>query len=94
MIFIFSSDVYGSGRGICETLWGSSFIYSNQTSSYPDDERECLVPYFDEKGTNPNTVVISNMFGLDDDGGATRLNVGFGLMVTVVIAITLSFLMY
>ena len=86
--------MYGSGRGICETLWGRSFIYSNQTSSYPDDERECLLPYFDENGTNPNTVVISNMFELDDDGGATRLNVGFGLMVTVVITTMLSFLMY
>jgi folate receptor len=56
------SVVYGSGRGICNTLWGSSFFYSQSNSTDSDETRECLVPYFNINSTNPNNVVINRFF--------------------------------
>ncbi len=56
------SSIYGSGRGICETLWGDSFIYADQTSSTPDSERYCLVPSFPVGGDNPNIPALRNIF--------------------------------
>ena len=60
--FISHSSAYGSGRGICETLWGDSFIYANQTSSTPDSERYCLVPSFPVGEDNPNIPALRNIF--------------------------------
>ena len=55
------SDVYTNGRGICETLWGDSFIYSNY--SQMDPNRQCMTFWWPLNQTNPNTVAISNLFG-------------------------------
>ena len=55
------SDVYTDGRGICETLWGASFIYSNY--SQDDSDRECMTFWWPQNQTNPNIVAINNLFG-------------------------------
>ena len=61
-LYISHSSAYGSGRGICETLWGDSFIYADQTSSTPDSERYCLVPSFPVGEDNPNIPALRNIF--------------------------------
>jgi len=53
-------EVYGSGRGICERLWGQSFIYSN-FSQY-DQDRECMTFWWPEGQPNPNEEVIQRFF--------------------------------
>lgn len=53
--------MYGNGRGLCETLWGQSFIYSNDSQTEPD--RQCMSLYWPENETNPNLVAIENLFG-------------------------------
>jgi len=53
-------EVYGSGRGICERLWGQSFIYSN-FSQY-DQDRECMTFWWPEGQPNPNEEVIQRLF--------------------------------
>ncbi len=75
--FLTCSSAYGSGRGICETLWGDSFIYADQTSSTPDSERYCLVPSFPVGEDNPNIPALRNIFPneiidetVDDGNGA------------------------
>ena len=63
-----SSDVYGSGRGICERLWGDSFIYTDD--SQDDPERQCMTLWWPEGEPNPNTLAITNIF---EDAGATSV---------------------
>ena len=55
-------EVYGSGRGICERLWGQSFIYSN-FSQY-DQDRECMTFWWPEGQPNPNEEVIQRLFNV------------------------------
>ena len=55
------SDVYGDGRGLCNTLWGQSFVYTDQSPSDPD--RTCFSLYWPLNQTNPNLVAIRNIFG-------------------------------
>ena len=55
-------EVYGSGRGICERLWGQSFIYSN-FSQY-DQDRECMTFWWPEGQPNPNEKVIQRLFNV------------------------------
>eukprot|EP00005_Dracoamoeba_jomungandri_P005297 CAMPEP_0174252744 /NCGR_PEP_ID=MMETSP0439-20130205/2111_1 /TAXON_ID=0 /ORGANISM="Stereomyxa ramosa, Strain Chinc5" /LENGTH=231 /DNA_ID=CAMNT_0015333347 /DNA_START=14 /DNA_END=709 /DNA_ORIENTATION=- len=38
-------EVYGSGQGLCETMWGDSFVYE-------EDPEQCLTMWF--YGINPN----------------------------------------
>lgn len=59
-------DVYDNGRGICERLWGDSFIYTD--ASQDDPERQCLTLWWPEGQPNPNALAITNIF---EDAGAT-----------------------
>ena len=59
------SEVYGNARGLCETLWGDSFIYSNYSERDPN--RQCMTLYWPEDQTNPNLAAIRNLFGSQVD---------------------------
>ena len=85
----FSSEVYRNGRGICNTLWGGSFFYSNYNSNDTDGVRQCLVPYFGINETNPNSVVIEKFFA---NGGHT-LNVGSALLLAAALIVVMTLLM-
>lgn len=55
------SDAYGDAAGLCNTLWGDSFVY---TEEEPDDtNRTCLSLWWPANETNPNNVAIRNIFG-------------------------------
>ena len=54
------SDVYGNGEGLCNTLWGQSFVYTNQ--SHTDPDRTCLSLWWPLNETNPNEVALRNTF--------------------------------
>ena len=54
-------EVYTDARGLCETLWGQSFTYSNQSETDPD--RQCLTMTWNLNQTNPNEVALRNIFG-------------------------------
>ena len=41
------SEVYGNGEGLCNTMWGSAFVYST-------DRDNCTVMAFDNTMGNPN----------------------------------------
>ena len=58
--FFSNRDVYGSGRGLCERLWGQSFIYSN--FSQHDQDRECMTMWWPEEQPNPNEEVVQRLF--------------------------------
>lgn len=53
-------EVYGSGEGICETLWGQSFLYSQDSQSDPN--RQCMTLWWPEGSSNPNAVALDNLF--------------------------------
>ena len=55
------SDIYRDGRGICETLWGDSFFYSNYSQN--DQDRQCMTFWWPDSQPNPNLVAIRNLFG-------------------------------
>ncbi len=55
------SDVYGSGKGLCEILWEPSFVYSNTSSSDPD--RKCMTISWSMDQPSPNQVALNNIFG-------------------------------
>ena len=55
------SELYADGQGLCETLWGDSFIYSNDTEGDPN--RQCMTMYWPEGEPNPNVAAIRNIFG-------------------------------
>ena len=57
---------YHTAQGLCETLWGNSFLYSNNLST--DDNRYCLLPWFPPNQSNPNDEVIQRLL-LQDGGG-------------------------
>jgi len=59
-------DRYVNSQGLCETLWGNSFLYSNDLSTDPN--RRCLLPWFPPNQTNPNDEVIQRL--LLQDGAA------------------------
>ena len=54
-------ELYTDGRGLCETLWGNSFLYSNDSATDPN--RRCLVPSFPAGQTNPNDEVVMRLLG-------------------------------
>lgn len=60
MLYPFS-DRYGDGRGLCNTLWGQSFVYTEESPDDPD--RTCLSMSWPLNETNPNIVAIRNNFG-------------------------------
>ena len=41
-------EMYGSGEGLCNKMWGKAFYYSNNTDN-------CTVMAFDSSMVNPNT---------------------------------------
>ena len=53
-------EVYGNGRGLCERLWGQSFIYSQFSQS--NEDRECMTLWWPEEQSNPNEEVIQRLF--------------------------------
>lgn len=55
------TEVYGNGRGLCETLWGQSFIYSNYSET--ESNRQCMTLYWPDDQPNPNLDAIRNLFG-------------------------------
>lgn len=53
-------EVYRDGRGLCERLWGQSFIYSRFSQS--NEDRECMTMWWPEEQSNPNEEVIQRLF--------------------------------
>ena len=58
------ATMYGNGKGLCEKMWGGSYIYTEANA----DHTNCLLMYFN--GTNPNgnvnpsvaSTIINNAF--------------------------------
>ncbi len=63
--YLLCSTIYENGTGLCNTLWGGSFVYTPQSPT--DPERTCLSFYWPENETNPNDVPIRNIFGRQVD---------------------------
>lgn len=78
------SDVYSDGAGICNMLWGSSFFYSEYSSTDPDSERQCLIPSFPTDQPNPNDAAVANLFA-DDINNGCMLTVGVSGAYTFVL---------
>ena len=53
-------EVYANGSGLCERLWGQSFIYSQFSQN--DEDRECMTLWWPEGQPNPNEEVIQRLF--------------------------------
>ena len=83
------SELYTDGRGLCETLWGNSFLYSNDSVSDPN--RLCLVPSFPVGQTNPNDEVVMRLLG--GGGGGSCQNVATISMVFTLVILILSLIM-
>ena len=66
------ATLYGNGKGLCETMWGASFLYD-------DDNTNCMVMMFN--GENPNEKVIK------DSGTSGFLPIGPSVSVIVVTSI-------
>ena len=55
--------MYNDSRALCNTLWGQSFVYSDDVSTSPT--RRCLVPWFSEDSdVNPNEAVVRRIFNV------------------------------
>ncbi len=86
-------DRYGSGEGLCNTLWGPSFNYINVSSNDPD--RQCMTVTWDVDQPNPNNVALRNIFGNAVDTVEPATCGGQGLsvwsaLVNLVIALALT----
>ena len=55
------SNAYGDGAGLCNTLWGDSFVYTEE--ELDDTNRTCLSLWWPANETNPNDMAIRNIFG-------------------------------
>ena len=92
----FHSEVYTDGAGICNMLWGNSFFYSDYSSTDPDSERQCLIPYFPANQANPNDAAIANLFAdestTESDSGCVP-TVGWSRGYTFVLLVFLVLLL-
>ena len=68
---------YSNAQGLCETLWGNSFLYSDDLST--DDNHRCLLPWFPPDQTNPNDEVVQRL--LLQDGGGIKFHLATVSMV-------------
>ena len=43
-------EVYGSGKNLCEKMWGSSYLYTKENQ----ERSNCYLMWFDPASPNPN----------------------------------------
>ena len=74
------SEMYGSGQGICNKMWGVAFYYSTDTDN-------CTVMAFNNTMTNPNYRLT-----FPGTSGSQRVKVVYGLilvMMSVIIGVVI-----
>ena len=73
--------MYNDSRAMCNTLWGPSFVYSDDVSTSPT--RRCLVPWFNE---NSEVNAVQRIFQVPS---AARGAFVFTFMLIVVPLVTI-----
>ena len=77
--------MYNDSRAMCNTLWGPSFVYSDDVSTSPT--KRCLVPWFNENSeVNPNEAAVQRIFQVPS---AARGTFVFTFMLIVVPLVTI-----
>ena len=74
-------EMYSSGEGLCNKMWGKAFYYSSNTDN-------CTVMMFDDSMVNPNTRLSfpEILPGVSDDGG-TQSTVVYGSVLVIMLLI-------
>ena len=87
LIVIF--QMYNDSRAMCNTLWGPSFVYSDDVSTSPT--KRCLVPWFNENSeVNPNEAAVQRIFQVPS-GARGAFVFTFMLIVAPLVTILLLF---
>ena len=74
-------EMYSSGEGLCNKMWGKAFYYSSNTDN-------CTVMMFDDSMVNPNTRLSfpEILSGVSDNGG-TQSTVVYGSVLIIMLLI-------
>ena len=74
-------EMYSSGEGLCNKMWGKAFYYSSNTDN-------CTVMMFDDSMVNPNTRLSfpEILPGVSDNGG-TQSTVVYGSVLIIMLLI-------
>ena len=74
-------EMYGSGEGLCNKMWGKAFYYSSNTDN-------CTMMMFNDSMVNPNTRLSfpEILPGVSDDGG-TQSTVVYGSVLVIMLLI-------
>ena len=79
-------EMYSSGEGLCNKMWGKAFYYSSNTDN-------CTVMMFDDSMVNPNTRLSfpEILPGVSDNGG-TQSTVVYGSVLIIMLLIAANIL--
>ena len=76
-------DMYGSGKGLCNKMWGKAFYYSS-------DSDNCTVMAFNSSVINPN-IGLSFPDGVSGTDGSIQSTVVYGSMLIIMLLIATKF---